>query len=271
MTVSETSAADLEAIHGFAKDRIDVVTEAADDAFRMIDDPGFANVCALIMRSRWTPSSSCTSAGECAQEHSRPPQGHAADHRGGTRDVFALVGDTSGKGFWDNVDELKAFVAARLRFPTSPFHRLPKRSGPGRAPECFGRARLPVALGRVRIAGRRGHVVRYPRARQQRPRQPARSGGPCRASLRARGSRRDANCVIGFLRDEELRARLARTAIERPSCLPGPEERNLPKSCSSAAMRMRVVGPELSDKLSDCQMRLSIAARQCPQWVESGH
>ena len=40
MTVSETSAADLEAIHGFAKDHIDVVTEAADDAFRMIDDPG---------------------------------------------------------------------------------------------------------------------------------------------------------------------------------------------------------------------------------------
>ena len=40
MTVSETSAADLETIHDFAKDRIDVVTEAADDAFRVIDDPG---------------------------------------------------------------------------------------------------------------------------------------------------------------------------------------------------------------------------------------
>ena len=29
---------------------------------------------------------------------------------------LALVGDTSGKGFWDNVDELKAFVAATPRF-----------------------------------------------------------------------------------------------------------------------------------------------------------
>ncbi len=62
-----------------------------------------------------------------------------------------------------------------------------------------------------------------------------------------------ANCVIGFLRDEELRAKLARKAVERSKLFTWSKERNLPKSRSSAAMRMRVVGPELSDKLSDCQ------------------
>jgi hypothetical protein len=39
MTVSQASAQDLEIIHKFDKSRIDVVTEAADEAFRVLDYP----------------------------------------------------------------------------------------------------------------------------------------------------------------------------------------------------------------------------------------
>lgn len=113
MTVSETSAADLETIHRFPRDRIDVVTEGADDAFRVIDD---ADV-----------------RGKARARYSIPKDARLLVHVGGMnahknilgflkvmakiiatepRTHLALVGDTSGKGFWDNVGELKAFVAA---------------------------------------------------------------------------------------------------------------------------------------------------------------
>ena len=113
MTVSETSAADLETIHKFPKERIDVVTEAADDAFRVIDDPNVRD--------------------KARKRHSIPKDARLLVHVGGMNahknilgllkampkiiaaepnTHLALVGDTSGKGFWDNVDELKALVAA---------------------------------------------------------------------------------------------------------------------------------------------------------------
>ena len=63
MTVSQSSAADLENILRFPRERIDVVTEAADPVFRVIDDPASA---AAARARHGIPSdarSSSTSAG----------------------------------------------------------------------------------------------------------------------------------------------------------------------------------------------------------------
>jgi alpha-1,3-rhamnosyl/mannosyltransferase len=112
MTISRASAADLQSILGLPASRIDVVTEAAGPAFRTIDD-----------RTRI----------EAARvRHGIPADGPLLVHVGGLnrhKNVLgllqamttvvaqhpgvrlAIVGDTSGKGFWDNVDELKGFVA----------------------------------------------------------------------------------------------------------------------------------------------------------------
>jgi alpha-1,3-rhamnosyl/mannosyltransferase len=110
MTVSQTSAADLETILGLDPSRIDVITEAPAPAFRRIDGA------AAIVRSR----------------HGLPAEGPLLLHVGGLnrhknvlgllramrtivaeqRDVhLAIVGDTSRRGFWDNVEELRSFVA----------------------------------------------------------------------------------------------------------------------------------------------------------------
>ena len=111
MTVSQTSAQDLETIHKFHKSRIDVVTEAADAIFCVLDDP--AQGC------------------KARASYGIPEDTFLLVHVGGlnahknilgllkampsiiateARTQLAIVGDTSGKGFWDNVDVLKAFV-----------------------------------------------------------------------------------------------------------------------------------------------------------------
>lgn len=112
MTVSKSSARDLEAILRIPKRKIDVVTEAADPVFRVIEDP--AVPAAALAR------------------YGIPRDGEVLVYVGGMnahknilgllkamprivaerRTVhLAIVGDTSGKGFWDNVPELKEFVA----------------------------------------------------------------------------------------------------------------------------------------------------------------
>ena len=111
MTVSQSSAADLESILKIPKDRIDIVTEAADPIFRVIDDPQVAQAA----RTR----------------HAIPASADLLVHIGGMNrhknimgllksmpvvvasrpnTHLAIVGSTSGKGFWDNVDELQGFV-----------------------------------------------------------------------------------------------------------------------------------------------------------------
>jgi glycosyltransferase involved in cell wall biosynthesis len=113
MTISQSSAADLEQLLHIAPERIDVVTEAPAPAFGVIDDP------AVIAAAR--------------ARHGLPADATLLVHVGGMnphkniltllaalpevvaqhRDVhLAIVGDTSGKGFWDNLDELRAFVSA---------------------------------------------------------------------------------------------------------------------------------------------------------------
>lgn len=111
MTVSQASAADLEHILRIPRRRIDVVTEAADPVFRVLDDPSVA----AHARSR----------------HAIPEDAALLVHVGGmnphknllglleampriiaerSRTHLAIVGDTSGTGFWDDVPALEDFV-----------------------------------------------------------------------------------------------------------------------------------------------------------------
>lgn len=113
MTVSQASADDLVDILRIPRDRIDLVTEGADPAFRVIDDREVLRRCRL--------------------RHQIPEGGDVLVYVGGMNrhknilgliqamaDVIAtrpntyltIVGDVSGKGFWDNVPELKHFVTS---------------------------------------------------------------------------------------------------------------------------------------------------------------
>lgn len=111
MTISQSSADDLENILKIPKRKIDLVTEGADDIFRVIDDP---EVSRSVREKFHIPQDAevlLALGGMNAHKNifgvlksmpeiiSRHPQVH-----------LVIVGDTSGKGFWDNVPELMAFV-----------------------------------------------------------------------------------------------------------------------------------------------------------------
>lgn len=113
MTVSQASADEIETVLRIPRAKIDVVTEAADPTFRLIPD-------------------------EAARRASRERHGIPQDaplfvyvggfnrHKNVARLIeafpavlaehpdarLALVGDTSGQGFWDNVKDLRETVAA---------------------------------------------------------------------------------------------------------------------------------------------------------------
>jgi glycosyltransferase involved in cell wall biosynthesis len=112
MTISHASAVDLERFMHIAPARIDVVTEAPAPAFQVITNR------ALVAAAR--------------QRHGVPDGAKLLVHVGGMNPHknilklleamprviaacgevrLAIVGDTSGKGFWDNVEALRAFVA----------------------------------------------------------------------------------------------------------------------------------------------------------------
>jgi glycosyltransferase involved in cell wall biosynthesis len=111
MTVSQSSATDLANILRIPPERIDVVTEAADPVFRVVDDPAAS---AAARQRLGIPADArlfIYVGGMNAHKNilgllrampavvARHPQAH-----------LAIVGDTSGKGFWDNVPELREFV-----------------------------------------------------------------------------------------------------------------------------------------------------------------
>ena len=220
MTVSETSAADLETIHKFPRSRIDVVTEAADDAFRVIDEPGLRDRVRKLHSIPRDARLLVHIGGMNAHKNilgflKAMPQIIAAEP--GTH--LAIVGDTSGKGFWDNVDDLKAFVAATDPLPAH-VHFTGYVSDPDLAellnasdalvfPSLWEGFGLPaveaMSCGIPVLASNRGgslpEVV-----------------GDAGLLFEPEDPDAIANCVIGFLRDEELRKRLARNALER-SCL----------------------------------------------------
>jgi alpha-1,3-rhamnosyl/mannosyltransferase len=118
MAVSQSTADDVESILGIPRERIDLVTEAADPVFRVLEDPAAARAA----RTR----------------HGIPEDGTLLVYVGGINphknllgllealpDVvvehpdlhLAIVGSTTGEGFWDNVDEVRAFVAAHPPLP----------------------------------------------------------------------------------------------------------------------------------------------------------
>jgi alpha-1,3-rhamnosyl/mannosyltransferase len=113
LTVSEASARDIERFLGVARARIDVITEGPSPTFRRL-----AGIDTQLVR----------------QKLLLPAQGELLVYVGGLsphKNVIsllralpgilaraplvhlAIVGDISGKGFLDNVTELRAFVAAR--------------------------------------------------------------------------------------------------------------------------------------------------------------
>lgn len=111
MTISESSAKDLEAYLKIPRSRIDLVTEGADAVFRVLDDPGLP----ARLRARLGVSERADIlvhvGGMNAHKNilgllkafagvvEKRPEAH-----------LVIVGDTSGKGFWDNVEELRSFV-----------------------------------------------------------------------------------------------------------------------------------------------------------------
>ena len=111
MTVSQSSARDLEQILRIRRERIDIVTEAADPVFRVIDDPALP----VQARARHGVPADATLfiyvGGMNAHKNilgllrAMPS---VVERNNGVH--VAIVGDTSGKGFWDNVPELREFV-----------------------------------------------------------------------------------------------------------------------------------------------------------------
>jgi alpha-1,3-rhamnosyl/mannosyltransferase len=113
MTVSQSSAEDLEHILHIPRERIDVVTEAADPVFRLLDDPGIS----ASARKRFdipVDASLFIYVGGMNAHKNILGLLRALPHVIATRPhaYLAIVGDTSGKGFWDNVPELREFVRA---------------------------------------------------------------------------------------------------------------------------------------------------------------
>jgi alpha-1,3-rhamnosyl/mannosyltransferase len=132
------------------------------------------------------------------------------------RTHLAIVGDTSGKGFWDNVDELKAFVAATDPLPAH-VHFTGYVSDPDLAellnasdalvfPSLWEGFGLPaveaMSCGIPVLASNRGgslpEVV-----------------GDAGLLFEPEDPDAIASCVIGFLRDDQLREKLAHNALER--------------------------------------------------------
>jgi alpha-1,3-rhamnosyl/mannosyltransferase len=113
MTVSQSSARDLEAILGIPKHKIDVVTEAANPVFRVIDDRAATE--SALARYGIAPGAELLVFVGGMNAHKNVLSLLKAMPRiiqDQPRVHLAIVGDTSGKGFWDNVPELKAFVAS---------------------------------------------------------------------------------------------------------------------------------------------------------------
>jgi len=111
MTVSQSSARDLEVILRIPKSKIDIVSEAADPVFRVIDSRATGE--AALARYGIPPDAKVLvyvgginahkNILSCLKAMPRIVQDQPRVH-------LAIVGDTSGKGFWDNLSELKAFI-----------------------------------------------------------------------------------------------------------------------------------------------------------------
>jgi alpha-1,3-rhamnosyl/mannosyltransferase len=113
MTVSQASAADLERFLCIPRERIDVVTEAADPVFRALED---ASVAAGARARHGVPGEAQLLVYVGGMNRHKNVLGllraMPAVVAARPRVHLAIVGDTSGRGFADNVPELMRFVAS---------------------------------------------------------------------------------------------------------------------------------------------------------------
>ena len=112
MTVSEASAEDLRTVLGIHPSRIDVVTEGPDPIFRPLDDTERAR--AIRADLGLAPEGPLLVYVGGLNPHKNllgllaaMPAVHAAF----PSVQLAIVGDTSGRGFYDNVDALRTFLS----------------------------------------------------------------------------------------------------------------------------------------------------------------
>jgi alpha-1,3-rhamnosyl/mannosyltransferase len=112
MTVSQSSAADVERILRIPRRRIDVVTEAPARVFRVIDDPAIA---ARARARHAVPADAVLLVSVGGMNRHKNLLGllkaMPAVIAERPRVHLAVVGDTSGKGFPDNVPELIELVS----------------------------------------------------------------------------------------------------------------------------------------------------------------
>lgn len=111
MTVSQCSADDMVSYLGIPRDRIDLVTEGADPVFRPLDDAAGAarqrNTCGIPEDADLLVYVGGMNAHKNILGLLKAMPRIVADH---PKVCLAVVGSVSGKGFWDNVPELMAFV-----------------------------------------------------------------------------------------------------------------------------------------------------------------
>jgi len=113
MTVSRASAEDLERILHIPRKRIDVITEGPDPIFRKLDDPAAAQSVRARLGIDATDTLLVYVGGLSPHKNLLGLLRAMPSVLAQRPDVrLAIVGDTSGKGFYDNVAELKRFVNA---------------------------------------------------------------------------------------------------------------------------------------------------------------
>jgi alpha-1,3-rhamnosyl/mannosyltransferase len=113
MTISQSSARDLEAILKIAPQKIDLVTEGPDPVFRPLNDRAAAMAAREKFRIPHDARMLISVGGMNAHKNILSVLKAMPQIASARPDIhLVIVGDTSGKGFWDNVPELKAFIAA---------------------------------------------------------------------------------------------------------------------------------------------------------------
>jgi alpha-1,3-rhamnosyl/mannosyltransferase len=122
MTVSQASARELETVLGIPPDRIDVITEGPDPVFRRLDDATRRAARAGIGVPEGAPLLVYVGGFNRHKNVLGLLRAMPAVVEAHPDVRLAVVGDTSGKGFWDNAGELQAAVDAhpalkeRVRF-----------------------------------------------------------------------------------------------------------------------------------------------------------
>lgn len=111
MTISQSSADDLKNILKIPETKIDLVTEGADKIFQVIDDPDVARTTREKFRIPQDTEMLLALGGMNAHKNIFGVLKAMPDIISKVPNVqLVIIGDISGKGFWDNVPELMAYV-----------------------------------------------------------------------------------------------------------------------------------------------------------------